>query len=107
MISLSDIKESVRIQRERMDKTKSFHRELLSSLPNLLPDYALIISGIRRCGKSTLLTQLLERFQREEVFFLNFDTPLLYGFDFSDFRIVDEIIKEQNGCKVFTLFYQR
>lgn len=100
MISLSDIKESVRIQRERMDKTKSFHRELLSSLPNLLPDYALIISGIRRCGKSTLLTQLLERFQREEVFFLNFDTPLLYGFDFSDFRIVDEIIKEQNGCKV-------
>ena len=33
-------------------------------------------------------------------FFLNFDTPLLYGFEFNDFRIVDEVIKENEKCRV-------
>ncbi len=101
MISKSDILEAIRVQSERAKKSQSFRRKLLLSLPSLLSDYALIISGIRRCGKSTLLTQLsVDRYKPEEVLALNFDTPLLYGFEFSDFRIVDEVIKEQGQCKV-------
>lgn len=101
MISKSDILEAVHVQSERARKNKSFRRKLLLSLPPLISDYALIISGIRRCGKSTLLTQLSEdRYKSEEVLSLNFDTPLLYGFEFSDFRIVDEVIKEHEQCKV-------
>lgn len=100
MISRSDIIEAMRVQSERVKRTQSYQRRLLSSLPSLIPDYALIISGIRRCGKSTLLTQLSAgRYQAEEVLSLNFDTPLLYGFDFNDFRIVDEVIKEHGKCK--------
>lgn len=100
MVSKSDIIEAIRVQSERAGKTQSFQRKLLSSLPALVPDYALIISGIRRCGKSTLLTQLsAERYEPKEVLSLNFDTPLLYGFEFSDFRIVDEVISEHKECK--------
>ena len=99
MISKSDIVEAIRVQRERLRKFQSFRRDLLLSLPPLVADYALIISGIRRCGKSTLLAQLsVDRYKPEEVLSLNFDTPLLYGFEFSDFRIVDEVIKEHEGC---------
>ena len=91
MISKSDIVEAIRVQRERLRKFQSFRRDLLLSLPPLVADYALIISGIRRCGKSTLLAQLsVDRYKPEEVLSLNFDTPLLYGFEFSDFRILDE-----------------
>ena len=102
MISKSDIVEAIRVQRERLRKFQSFRRDLLLSLPPLVADYALIISGIRRCGKSTLLAQLsVDRYKPEEVLSLNFDTPLLYGFEFSDFRIVDEVIKEHEGWEVY------
>lgn len=101
MISRSDIIEAMRVQGERIKRVKSYKRDLLSSLPSLVMDYALIISGIRRCGKSTLLAQILtDRYQFEEAVFLNFDTPLLYGFEFNDFRIVDEVIKESEQYKV-------
>ena len=50
MISKSDIVEAIRVQRERLRKFQSFRRDLLLSLPPLVADYALIISGIRRCG---------------------------------------------------------
>lgn len=101
MISRSDIIEAIRMQGERIKKGLGYRRDLLSSLSPLLQDYALIISGIRRCGKSTLLFQILmDKYQLEETVFLNFDTPLLYGFEFNDFRIVDEVIKENEKCRV-------
>lgn len=101
MISKSDIIEAIRVQQERMRKFQGYRREILSSLPSLVADYALVISGIRRCGKSTLLAQLsADRYRPDEVLFLNFDTPLLYGFDFNDFRIVDEVIREHEGYTV-------
>ena len=101
MISRSDIIEAIRMQGERIKKGQGYRRDLLSSLSPLLQDYALIISGIRRCGKSTLLFQILmDKYQLEETVFLNFDTPLLYGFEFNDFRIVDEVIKENEKCRV-------
>lgn len=106
MISKSDIVEAIRVQRERLRKFQSFRRDLLLSLPPLVADYALIISGIRRCGKSTLLAQLsVDRYKPEEVLSLNFDTPLLYGFEFSDFRIVDEVIKLLRNMKGVSLFF--
>lgn len=101
MVSKSDVVEAMRVQHERARRFQGYRREMLSSLPVLMADYALVISGIRRCGKSTLLAQLASgRYKPEEVLFLNFDTPLLYGFDFNDFRLVDEVIREREGCTV-------
>ena len=48
----------------------------------LRPDVALVIQGVRRCGKSTLLGQLMERYEldRQRCLFVNFEDPRLAGF---------------------------
>lgn len=60
MIKQSVLNEVVEQQRDRLQKTNlGYLRILLSQVPNNLENHALIISGIRRCGKSTLLHQIL------------------------------------------------
>lgn len=53
--------------------------------------HALIISGIRRCGKSTLLQQINKTYS-DKTLFINFEDPRLSGFDISDFNRLKEII---------------
>ena len=72
-------------------------RESGESLP-VLSKHALIITGIRRCGKSTLLRQLISE-KYPEAFFLNFDDNRLYGFENTDFSRLDEVITE-SGKKI-------
>ena len=72
-----------------------------SGLPRNFPDYsqllshALIITGIRRCGKSTLMQQILKSSDNKAVY-LNFEDPRLAGFDLGDFNRVYEIAQEAN-----------
>lgn len=76
-------------------------RELTPALQNL-PSHALIISGVRRCGKSTLLLQIMEKLPQEDFLYLNFEMPQLYNFNISDFTRLDNIITK-NGTQ--TLFF--
>ncbi|HEY5510498.1 MAG TPA: ATP-binding protein [Prolixibacteraceae bacterium] len=78
-------------------KDAGMKREQLQSLPDTR-SHALIISGIRRCGKSTLLFQLL-RERYPQAVYLNFDDPRLYDFAIDDFVKLDELIKG-NGSTV-------
>lgn len=71
---------------------KGLKRESGASLP-ALSKHALIITGIRRCGKSTLLFQLISE-KYPDAFFVNFDDNRLFGFDNSDFSRLDELITE-------------
>lgn len=72
-------------------------RTLMSDLPNITT-HALILSGIRRCGKSTLLRQFVRQ-NFEDVFYLNFEDIRLYGFDIKDFSLLDRVI-DDTGLKV-------
>jgi predicted AAA+ superfamily ATPase len=76
---------------------KGLERDVLSKIKTL-EKYALIITGIRRCGKSTLLSQMISK-KYPDSFFLNFDDPRLYGFDYNDFNKLDEIIAS-SGRKI-------
>jgi predicted AAA+ superfamily ATPase len=61
-------------------------RDLLDKIDVRLP-HAVIISGIRRCGKSTLLKQLM---QKEGLCnYFNFDDHRAAGFELSDFNRLD------------------
>jgi len=66
-----------------------------------LPDivsHALIVSGIRRCGKSTILHQFTTRLGRP-FFYFNFDDLRLSAFSVPDFNLLDVVIGE-SGCSV-------
>ena len=49
----------------------------------------LILSGIRRCGKSVLMQQLRDRLQEKD-FFFNFDDERLANFKLEDFQTLQE-----------------
>jgi uncharacterized protein len=52
----------------------------------------LVIQGVRRCGKSTLMAQLLTRFKldRKRCLFINFEDPRLAGSPSRDARRAHE-----------------
>jgi hypothetical protein len=74
-------------------------RELLQFLP-VSNSHALVVSGIRRCGKSVLLHQFI-RNEIDDVFYFNFADIRLYEFTTTDFILLDEIIKESNKKILF------
>lgn len=98
MITEETIEQVITAQRANMaHRGTGQRRKALSSLPDLT-NFALIVSGVRRCGKSTLLYQLLdERYQ--DALYLNFEDPRLYGFDLKDFVRLDNIIA-RSGTRV-------
>lgn len=56
----------------------------------------LIITGIRRCGKSVLLQQLRDRLDEKD-FFFNFDDERLVNFTVADFQALQECFFELFG----------
>ncbi|NLO03490.1 MAG: ATP-binding protein [Bacteroidales bacterium] len=101
MIKQSDLSAIIDSQYERlMTSDFGLERYLLKKLPEKQGNHALIISGIRRCGKSTLLGQLIKKVPSHG-FFINFDTPKLYNFEISDFKLLDLIIKENDYEHLF------
>ncbi len=55
-----------------------------------------ILSGIRRCGKSTLLEQIRQG-NPEQDFYINFDDDRLVQFELSDFQALYELFIEMYG----------
>jgi len=84
MITLFELQEIIDSQQQRLKRIGS---GMLRSIPisPVTTTHALIISGIRRCGKSTLLRQLMQR-DSTNIVYLNFEDPRLATFDFSDFE---------------------
>ncbi|MDD2437517.1 MAG: ATP-binding protein [Massilibacteroides sp.] len=82
-------------QRESFLKQDSgFIRDALTDVP-VANEFATIITGIRRCGKSTLLLQLLRR-DYQDALYLNFDDIRLSGFETDDLtRLHREIEKRE------------
>lgn len=82
-------------------KSTGIERELLHQVPQA-SGFASIISGIRRCGKSTLQLQIKKQFFPTEGLFLNFEDPRLAGIESSDLeRLYTEIIARKTKVLFF------
>jgi hypothetical protein len=97
--ALKQIVKEQRIELESLDY--GTEREELNNIDLNLP-YALIITGIRRCGKSTLLHQILKKLPA--FYYLNFEDTRLTSFEQTDFEKLDEVFKEEYGMCEFYLF---
>lgn len=75
-------------------------REILDVVP-IIENFGSIITGIRRCGKSTLMLQILKKSKRKSLF-LNFEDIRLSGFETSDFaRLNSEIERRDVKILIF------
>ena len=93
MVQKTEIQKSVIKQRELMlEKPSGEFRKKLQSL-KLTQKHILIITGIRRCGKSTLMHQVSLQLGKEFSFF-NFEDTRVVDFETSDFNKLDEIFGE-------------
>lgn len=69
-------------------------RTIASNIDLTLP-FAIIISGIRRCGKSTLLRQAMK--ETNGKYYFNFEDPKATSFELADFQKLDELFSESFG----------
>ena len=101
------------ITRENLTKVIGAQKEWINSIDKgiirekfkeiaLKESFALVISGIRRCGKSTLLNQILKN--QKKFYYLNLEDPRLEGFELKDFDKADEIFQELYGYKGIYFF---
>lgn len=58
---------------------------------------AFVIKGVRRCGKSTMLKQIINRKFKDSFFYFNFDDERIIGFVVEDFQVLMETFIELFG----------
>ena len=86
----SEIEKAVEEQRAfLLQKSSGLARNVLNHI-RLSPNYVLIITGIRRCGKSTLMQQINKLEPGKTVFF-NFGDSRIHGFELGDFAKLADV----------------
>lgn len=90
-------------EKDRKDLDLGIKRTALDFVSKQIPlPHAVVISGIRRCGKSTLLNQAINNFYKQGVYYLNFEDERLVDFEVADFNSLYEVFLELYGeRKVF------
>lgn len=84
-------------QRNSLQNMRGVEVSRFQQNDSLLSDtHMLVISGVRRCGKSTLLRQLL---RSNDGHYFNFEDPRVANFDLSDFDRLEEVFHAQGGDK--------
>jgi len=94
------LKEIVVQQREELKrKDRGIERENLEEIGRYLKiPHVLIISGVRRSGKSTLLTQIMSEWFDHEFYYLNFEDERLISFSAEDdFDLLYQVFLELYG----------
>lgn len=71
--------------------------KLIDSLVSL--PHVIILSGIRRCGKSTLMRQILKKHYGNELYFVDFEDERFVKFTTQDFNLLYEVLIELYGLK--------
>lgn len=90
-------------EKDRQDVEIGIKRTALDFVAKQIPlPHTVVISGIRRCGKSTLLNQIIDSFYKKGVYYLNFEDERLVDFEVVDFNGLYEVFLELYGeRKVF------
>jgi uncharacterized protein len=97
----SELKEIIILQNKKSKKEELIQRNSFNYLEEQINNrFIIIITGIRRCGKSTLLLQLKEKYSG---YYLNFDDERLSKFKLEDFQKLYDCLLELYGEK--EIFY--
>ncbi|MCF8298902.1 MAG: ATP-binding protein [Saprospiraceae bacterium] len=100
MVLKSEIEHAYRIQMAALKEKKTFTTRTYLEKIQLESKHIEVISGIRRCGKSTLLKQLIQKYDNNIAYF-NFEDSRVHNFELSDFQKLDEIIGSNKAAYFF------
>jgi len=79
-------------------KDTGIEREKLGEIERAASSsHAVILSGLRRVGKSTLLAQLAHRLGKDSFFYINFEDDRFLGFTAENFDVLFQILVELFG----------
>jgi uncharacterized protein len=92
MISSSQLEEIIASQSSAIKEKNAGTKRALATKITQVQGFASIITGIRRCGKSTLMLQILDK-QNDKILFLNFEDIRLSGFELADFSTLIGLIE--------------
>ncbi|MEK6967582.1 MAG: ATP-binding protein [Nanoarchaeota archaeon] len=97
MITKDAMRQVVIVQKKSITaKDETVKRELLDDILRWFDDERIIIlTGIRRCGKSTLLKQIMQN--KTGWCYINFEDERLLGFSANDFENLNEVLTEFYG----------
>lgn len=95
MILRDDITKIVKSQRNSIINRNQgvIRHDIIKIQPH--QNFAIILSGIRRCGKSTLLVQMMKK--EENFYYLNFEDPRLIDFTIQDYEVLEEVFHQEYG----------
>jgi len=95
MILKETLRSIVKAQQKELESSEQgIARTSAKTIEIALP-FAVILSGIRRCGKSTLLRQVMAT--TNSSYYFNFEDPRATSFELNDFQKLDEIFREEYG----------
>lgn len=107
MLSEEQIKEILVRQRETiLNKKFGVERTLLKEIKSKIKlPHVVVLTGLRRSGKSTLLRQLIKtRYKDEDFYYVNFEDERLFNFPASEFnRIYETLVSLYGKKKTFFL----
>lgn len=93
MVLRSEIEIAFKKQQLNLLQLKpSVEREYFSKM-DLKTSHIEVVSGVRRCGKSTLLKHIIKQFKGKVIYF-NFEDSRVFDFEVGDFQKLDDVIGE-------------
>lgn len=88
-----------------MNREEGVQREALDKIKKVIKSpHIVVITGLRRVGKSTLLTQAARHYLKDDFYFVNFEDERLLDFQVEDFDFLYETLISLFGEKRTFLF---
>ena len=100
MITIEELKNVVTKQRKAEMRRDAGLERKIDFPDEILSTHALVLTGVRRCGKSTVMTQRIRR-SSEPWFYMKFDAPALVTLELSDSVKMDSVIEETCARRLY------
>ncbi len=102
MLPTETIERAVASQKDIFKREEKITERELAAKIKLQNKFAIIISGIRRCGKSTLMKSLAKK--KKAFYYVSFEEPRLAGFELADFERLEEVFQKVYGTSDYFFF---